>query len=198
MKQALPAERKRDPRLLVILLSALSVAMAPAAAPAQETNPQEIPGPLSAVHVPKHGETECAACHEGPGKVAAAKCLACHTEIASRIAAQKGYHRDKADDCALCHAEHQGRQADLVPLERSSFDHAETGVELRGAHLRPKDCDACHTPSNSYPRTKGRSYLLKVPGCRGCHPAPHPGRQDKCLDCHTEVSWTVDRQAARG
>ncbi|MBE3110470.1 MAG: hypothetical protein IMZ46_08155 [Acidobacteria bacterium] len=66
---------------------------------------------MSAAHVPKPGETECSSCHDEGGKVAAAKCLACHTEIASRIAAQKGYHRDKPGDCALCHASpHPGRQ----------------------------------------------------------------------------------------
>jgi hypothetical protein len=159
---------------------------------------QDIPGPLSAAHVPKPGETDCSACHDEGGKVAAAKCLACHAEIASRIAAQKGYHRDKPGDCALCHAEHQGRQSSIVPLDRESFDHAETGAELLGAHLKPKDCDMCHTPSSSFPRTKGRSYLLKEPGCRACHASPHPGRQDKCLDCHTQESWMVEHREARG
>lgn len=158
---------------------------------------QEIPGPLSAAHVPKPGETDCSACHVATGKVSSAKCLACHTEIASRIAAQKGYHRDKPGDCALCHAEHQGRQASIVPLDRESFDHAETGAGLLGAHLKPKDCDMCHTPSSSFPRTKGRSYLLKEPGCRACHVSPHPGHQDKCLDCHTQESWMIDHREAR-
>jgi hypothetical protein len=160
------------------------------------TERQDIPGPLSAAHVPKPGETGCSSCHDEGGKVAAAKCLACHAEIASRIAAQKGYHRDKPGDCALCHAEHQGRQASIVVLDRASFDHAETGAELLGAHLKPKDCATCHLPANSYPRAQGRSYLLKVPGCRGCHTPPHSGRQDNCLACHTQVSWTVERRRA--
>jgi hypothetical protein len=157
---------------------------------------QDIPGPLSAAHVPKPGEADCSACHVAAGKVSPAKCLACHTEIAARVAAQKGYHRDKADDCALCHTEHQGRQANIVPLDLASFDHAETGADLQGAHLRPKGCDTCHLPSNSFPRARGRSYLRKVPGCRGCHAPPHPGRQDNCLACHTQESWRVDRMRA--
>jgi len=183
---------------IFVLFGGLMVfaAFAPAAGrgPAQ----QEMPGPLSAAHTPKPGETECAACHVAPGKVAPAKCLACHTEIAARIAAEKGYHRDKGDDCAVCHAEHQGRQANIVPLERDRFDHSETGAKLQGAHLKPKDCDKCHTPSNTLPRTQGRSYLFKDSGCRGCHTPPHPGNQDQCVDCHNQVSWVVERHGAEG
>jgi hypothetical protein len=64
--------------------------------------------------------------------------------------------------------------------------------------LRPNACDACHTPAASYPRSLGRSYLLKVPGCRGCHAPPHPGRQDDCLACHAQDSWAVGRRRAGG
>ncbi|NTV80850.1 MAG: hypothetical protein HGA24_05440, partial [Candidatus Aminicenantes bacterium] len=71
-----------------------------------------------------------------------------------------------------------------------------TGADLQGAHLGPKTCDACHTSANAFPRSVGRSYLLKVPGCRGCHVPPHPGRQDDCLSCHRQDSWIVDRRRA--
>ena len=157
---------------------------------------QDIPGPLSAAHAAKPGEASCAACHEEPGKVSPKKCLACHAEIGSRISAGTGYHRDKADDCAVCHAEHQGREASIVPLDPSDFDHSETGAVLLGAHLRPKTCDACHTKANAVPRSQGRSYLLKTPGCRGCHAPPHPGRQEDCLACHDgkQENWIVGRQ----
>jgi hypothetical protein len=184
-------ETKARPALLFGPGLVLTLAIAAAAALIGAT--QEMPGPLSAFHAVKPGESDCAACHTAPGKVSPAKCLACHSEIASRIAAQTGFHRDKADDCAVCHAEHQGRQANIVPLDPSDFDHAETGADLQGAHLRTKHCDVCHTAANSFPRSVGRSYLLKVPGCRGCHVPPHPGRQDNCLACHTQDGWTVGR-----
>lgn len=162
-----------------------------------QTAVQDAPGPLSAAHESKPGLAACAACHVAPGKVAPAKCLACHGEIASRIAAGTGYHRDKAEDCADCHAEHQGREESIVPLDPASFDHSETGAALQGAHLRTKDCAVCHTPARSIPRTQGRSYLFKVPGCRGCHRPPHPGRQDNCRACHGQETWTVDRRQAK-
>jgi hypothetical protein len=169
------------------------LALALIAAAAWTGGAQEIPGPLSAAHAVKPGDTGCAACHVAPGEVSPAKCLACHTEIATRVTAQTGFHRDKAEDCAVCHAEHQGRQANIVPLDPADFDHSETGVVLQGAHLRPHTCDACHTAANTITRSQGRSYLLKVPGCRGCHIPPHPGRQEYCADCHSQDSWIVDR-----
>jgi hypothetical protein len=185
---------KTEGRILPFISLGLAVALAFVPAAGQTGKAQEMPGPLSAFHAAKPGETDCSACHFAPGKVAPAKCLTCHTEIASRIAAQKGFHRDKAEECAVCHAEHQGRQANIVPLDPANFDHAETGADLRGAHLKPKTCDTCHTPANGFPRSQGRSYLLKVRGCRGCHHSPHPGGQDQCLACHDQNSWIVGRR----
>lgn len=154
----------------------------------------QMPGPLSASHEAKPGP-DCAACHSEPGKISPAKCLHCHAEIASRIASHRGFHRDKAEDCGTCHAEHQGRDAKLVPLDPADFDHSETGAVLEGAHLRidPKSCETCHAKDRVLPRQFGRSYLLKTAGCGGCHPTPHPGREDNCLACHNQVSWFVGR-----
>lgn len=105
------AWKKHLLRGAVVSMFGFAAYAALASSPLPMPGRQEIPGPLSAAHVPKPGETECSSCHDEGGKVAAAKCLACHTEIASRIAAQKGYHRDKPGDCALCHASpHPGRQ----------------------------------------------------------------------------------------
>jgi len=179
---------------VLIVFAGLAMSAGLTFAAAWTAGPQDIPGPLSAAHIPKPGEAECSACHSAPGKASPAKCLSCHTEIAARVSAGRGYHRDKADDCAVCHVEHQGREAAIVPLDRAGFDHAETGARLEGAHAETKDCDKCHTSANTLPRAKGRSYLFKSSGCRGCHVAPHPGRQDRCLDCHGQVTWAVERR----
>lgn len=195
---AYPALKSRFFGGLSILFGALMVYSAVAPGGGQTPAQQKMPGALSAAHVPKPGEEDCSACHVAPGKVAPSKCLACHTEIASRITAEMGYHRDKGDDCAVCHAEHQGRQASIVPLEKASFDHTETGAKLQGAHLKAKDCDKCHTPANTLPRAKGRSYLFRGSGCLSCHTPPHPGDQGKCLDCHGQESWIVERHGTEG
>lgn len=158
---------------------------------------QDIPGPLSAAHAAKPGQASCSACHDAAGRVVPAKCLGCHAEIASRIAAGRGYHRDKADSCALCHAEHQGPGVPLAPLDPKSFDHGETGAELAGVHRITGECGLCHTPANTLPRSQGRSYLFKVRGCRSCHQPPHPGRQEDCLACHGQETWAVGRLSTR-
>ena len=174
---------------------ALALALSPVLRGSGAAQAQKMPGPLSASHASKPGEGDCSACHVSPGKTGPAKCLACHTEIASRIAAHRGFHRDKAEDCGVCHAEHQGRQADLLNLDPADFDHAETGADLQGAHLKVKSCETCHAPANVLPRKFGRSYLLKAAGCKGCHQSPHPGRQDRCLSCHDQDSWFVGPRA---
>jgi hypothetical protein len=183
-------------RLLPLLLLAASLVLTLAMAAAPSGGAQESPGPLSVAHAAKPGDAACAACHTAPGQVGPAKCLSCHGEIASRVAAGTGFHRDKAEECAVCHVEHQGREGQLVPLDPADFDHAETGADLRGAHLKVKVCEACHTAAATLPRAHGRSYLFKVRGCRGCHTPPHPGRQDDCLACHGQESWSVGRRPA--
>lgn len=180
--------------LLCLAGAALTLAITLAtAAPGQDV--AQMPGALSASHAAKPGP-DCAACHVAKGQIAPAKCLACHTEIASRIAAGRGFHRDKADDCGTCHAEHQGRDVDLTHLDPADFDHAETGADLQGAHLKvdAKSCETCHAKDRVLPRQFGRSFLLKTPGCRGCHASPHPGHEDLCLSCHTQASWSVGRR----
>lgn len=178
------------------LILTLALALSPAAGSSGAA--QDMPGPLSASHASKPGEGDCSTCHIAPGKSGPAKCLACHTEIAARIAAQRGFHRDKAEDCGVCHAEHQGRQADLLNLDPSDFDHSETGADIQGAHLKVKACETCHAPANVMPRKFGRSYLLKAPGCKGCHTSPHPGKEDHCMSCHDQDNWSVGRRAERG
>jgi hypothetical protein len=49
------------------------------------------PGPLSRPHQVLNGSTNCAACLTFGGQ-AVLKCLACHTEIASRLTAHRGLH----------------------------------------------------------------------------------------------------------
>src|ERR1700676_3807215 len=54
------------------------------------------PGSLSKPHQSLNGATNCASCHKFGGK-AALKCLACHTEIATRLSAHKGLHATYKD-----------------------------------------------------------------------------------------------------
>ncbi len=160
---------------------------------AQETfDISDAPGELSAVHQDSPALKNCSKCHNEDLEAEPSRCLACHREIAVRIAEVRGYHRDKSEDCAVCHAEHQGVDVPLVPLEPEDFDHEETGAALRGIHLEIKDCLRCHRKDNTLPRKKTHSYLFRESGCTACHASPHPGRQEKCLICHSQKNWNVD------
>ncbi len=136
------------------------------------------PGPLSAAHAKLEGLDSCEKCHE-PGKgVSATKCLTCHQPIADRIARKAGVHRDVTDECAVCHAEHAGRDADIRPLDKGDFDHLEeTGFALDGRHAAfARDCARCH---------KTRSFLTLDPACGACHKDSHNGALGAaCAACH--------------
>ncbi len=157
----------------------------------QEYTADDAPGPLSMSHAESVGITKCMKCHNEDFEVPHTLCLSCHTEIAQRIAEERGYHRDKAEDCSVCHTEHEGEDTVLIVLDPDDFDHEETGAVLEGPHAAISDCRACHRTDNTIARKKSRSYLFTRTGCAACHQVPHPGRQEKCLACHSQKSWRV-------
>jgi hypothetical protein len=148
------------------------------------------PGPLSAAHAKLEGLRACEKCHEKGNRVSAARCLDCHRDVASRIAAKKGVHRDVTNECAACHAEHAGRDAELRPFETKDFDHAaETGFPLDGKHAPlAGTCASCH---------KTRSFLRLSPSCVTCHADPHKGALGaSCATCHsTAVAFKETRRS---
>ena len=158
----------------------------------QEFDVSDAPGELNVCHEESPGLASCDKCHNEELEVPPEKCLACHTVLAARISEGKGYHRDKNEDCIMCHTEHQGADEPIVYLDPEDFDHEETGAVLLGAHEKVADCFRCHRKDNTIPRKKTRSYIFKDSGCQACHTSPHPGRQENCLACHNRESWEVD------
>jgi hypothetical protein len=93
------------------------------------------------------------------------------------MARKSGVHR-AVTDCASCHAEHRGADADLRHIEAESFDHAaETGFKLEGRHAAlAQKCADCH---------KTRSFLEVRATCGSCHADAHKGRLGAdCTRCH--------------
>lgn len=160
--------------------------------PQEAYDVSDAPGDLSSVHQDSPGLKNCSKCHNEDLEVPPARCLFCHQEISQRISQNRGYHRDKGEDCIVCHSEHQGAGEPIVILDPEDFDHEETGALLKGAHHEVKDCRRCHRKDNTLPRKKTQSYLFKTSGCLICHTSPHPGQQEKCLDCHNQKNWEVD------
>jgi hypothetical protein len=160
--------------------------------PQEAFDVSDAPGDLSSIHQDSPGLKSCSKCHNEDLEVPPAKCLSCHPEISQRISQNRGYHRDKGEDCIICHTEHQGPEEPIVFLDPEDFDHEETGAVLKGAHQEIKACRRCHKKDNTLPRKKTRSYLFIASGCLACHTSPHPGRQEKCLACHNQKNWEKD------
>lgn len=143
------------------------------------------PGKLSKVHAQYAGVENCKACHTAGKKTDTAKCLQCHKDLAARINAGRGYHKDKKEECIACHPEHHGEDFQLIEFDKKDFDHNETGYPLTGLHKPVTDCLRCHKPPNSLPRKLTVCYLLKDTRCIACHPDVHNGQLGEACDkCH--------------
>lgn len=147
-----------------------------------------MPGDLVAGHAKL--EDDCANCHESFNKPAQSSlCLACHKVVAADVAAATGFHGRnpavKGADCEQCHTDHQGRDADIVLLDRHTFDHGITDFTLVGRHAGV-DCGLCHQ--------SGKKFSEAPSGCVACHKKDdrHEGRLgEACADCHTETGWAA-------
>ncbi|MCP5049362.1 MAG: hypothetical protein GY940_19485 [bacterium] len=143
------------------------------------------PGKLSKVHAELSGIDNCTKCHTAGKKTESRKCLDCHKDLAARIKAGTGYHRDKPGGCVKCHPEHYGLDFKLIHWKVEEFNHDETGYKITGLHRKVPECSKCHTPTNSPERKISPTYLVKDPGCTGCHKDTHNGSLGtSCAKCH--------------
>ncbi len=161
-----------------------------AAARASWVEPLLMPGEVAAKHAKL--EHQCEKCHAPFDKQAQDRlCLACHEEVAADLGEKRGYHgRDPAVSgqvCKTCHTEHEGRDAEIVRLNRHTFEHRYTDMPLREAHLRVP-CEQCHAA--------GKRYRDAAAECSHCHGQrdPHEGSVGAACDrCHQESAWKTVR-----
>jgi hypothetical protein len=183
---------KIDTRILKCFWPVLVFVLAVCLWSQQQYTVDDAPGPLSAAHKNSPGLKNCGQCHNKDLEIVPQKCLACHQELASRISANRGFHRDKAEDCAVCHTEHGEDDIKLLEWDVEDFDHEETGYSLLGKHKTVTDCFTCHKKENSFPRVTTFSYLMRDSRCLSCHEPQHPGQQDNCQGCHGRNNWRVE------
>ncbi|MBI5505243.1 MAG: cytochrome C [Deltaproteobacteria bacterium] len=149
-----------------------------------------MPGEVVAKHAKV--EHECTKCHAPLDKVAQERlCLTCHKDVDEDRRDKRGFHGQSPDvgdrPCKTCHAEHKGRSADLIRLDRDKFDHRLTDRPLVGAHLKAR-CDGCHKDGKRFREAPSR--------CSDCHAAkdPHEGVLGLACDhCHEESLWKTVR-----
>lgn len=134
-------------------------------------------------------ESDCAQCHVSFEKKAQDKlCLACHKDVAADIATNKGFHSSitpgNAPPCKQCHTDHKGRDANIIGLDRDTFNHAHTDFKLEGKHSEVA-CDSCHKA--------GKKFRDAPSACISCHEKDdrHRGALGKqCESCHSSASWS--------
>jgi hypothetical protein len=168
----------------------LAAAAFPVAARAIDLEKLVMPGPVIEGHADIEGD--CSRCHI-PFRVDQEKglCVNCHEDVARDIESGAGFHGRGAgistSTCRSCHAEHLGRQADIVGLDRETFDHRITDFPLLGWHIGAT-CEACHEAKSRFRETKD--------ACIDCHEADdaHAGTLGiQCGDCHFEKGWIETR-----
>jgi hypothetical protein len=147
-----------------------------------------MPGPVIAGH--EKLEQKCDNCHDTSDKAGQARlCTACHSHenIRDDLSKKTGYHgrlpEDARNDCKHCHTEHEGRNAVIVLMNPSTFNHKQTDFPLLDKHLKTQ-CSACHED--------GKRYSDTPVACYDCHKESdiHKGKQGKkCDKCHSAKSW---------
>jgi hypothetical protein len=153
-------------------------------------NAQISPGELSKYHSQLEGMTNCTKCHILGEKVANSKCLACHTELKSRIDLQKGYHSSaeiKGKECVSCHNDHHGKDFQIIRFDKTKFNHTLSGFTLSGKHSQ-KQCADCHKKDfikDPKISKKSFTYLGLNTECLTCHKDYHQQTlATGCGDCH--------------
>lgn len=165
-------------------------------------------------------ESECDNCHTAfHREEQTSLCLDCHEDVAGDINGRTGYHglfgAARNRDCVACHSDHEGRDADIIGLDESRFNHNYTDFALLGGHASaqcrdchepeqkhrdaPSDCLACHASEDTHEGFLGEE-------CGSCH-VPHGWQQvefdhdetgyaligghgeAQCLDCHADRTF---------
>ena len=150
-----------------------------------------MPGPVIKAH--QEYEQDCGQCHDTSDKSRQGRlCMHCHDHknILDDINNKTGFHgrlpASIKTNCKHCHTEHEGRNAKIVLLDPSTFDHSKTDFRLKGSHIKTP-CNACHK--------REKKYHEAPHDCYSCHKKSdvHDGKQGKkCGDCHSEISWKQD------
>lgn len=133
-------------------------------------------------------EPECSSCHAMFQRNAQRQlCMDCHEDVAKDIDDAEGFHGlhpdARGDQCASCHTDHEGRDANVVMLVEDEFDHSFTDFEITGAH-EEAECDNCHASTEKHRDAPS--------DCAACHKedAPHgESMGDDCADCHQTTEW---------
>lgn len=140
---------------------------------------QVSPGKLSAAH--SQLSANCASCHTAVKGVDDAKCISCHAESKELLQRQPTAFHATVGNCASCHAEHLGTNANLRVMNHQALAQIGHKILFSGEGI-VKDQDI-HV-----------SAFETQLNCASCHSTKdkHVGLfgQD-CASCHATTQWTI-------
>jgi len=144
--------------------------------------------PGEVVHGHADIESECSNCHIPFNRSEQrALCLDCHEDVALDVDNGSGFHGKSSeastDECASCHTDHEGRNANILGLDEDAFNHEFTDFELMGKHAEVA-CVDCHAPDDRHRDAPAE--------CLGCHLEDDVHKESlgaECADCHNENDW---------
>ena len=146
-----------------------------------------MPGKVASAHA-KFEET-CANCHDRSNRDRqSALCMDCHKDVAADVRGKIGFHGRlpaiERAQCKSCHADHLGRDADILRMNATAFNHDNTDYPLRGQHALV-ECGSCHVSGKKYRDAPNR--------CIDCHKKndAHDNKLgNDCGSCHEPSTWS--------
>ncbi|MCY7349322.1 MAG: hypothetical protein LH606_01465 [Cytophagaceae bacterium] len=146
-----------------------------------------MPGKLSAAHA--QFATNCAACHTALKGIDEAKCISCHASNKALLQRQPTAFHANIGNCASCHIEHQGADANLRVMNHQALAQI-------GARLIPAIKSVANQMDNvllpgGQPLV---STLEATLDCASCHATTdkHQGLFGQtCASCHATSQWTI-------
>ncbi|MBB1286861.1 hypothetical protein HRH25_20940 [Flavisolibacter sp. BT320] len=144
------------------------------------------PGKLSAAHTSL--ETNCVSCHTPVKGIDEAKCISCHANNTALIQRQPTVFHATIGNCATCHAEHQGVNANLRVMNHEAL--ASLGEKLSKDNKNSERLKALVMHSN-YPLVSSLEAKLDCASCHGTKDKHQGLFGQNCASCHATAQWTI-------
>ena len=157
------------------------------------------PGALSAPHAAL--ENSCEACHTANKGPVDTKCIGCHANETALLQRQPTAFHANIPECAGCHIEHRGRQANLRQMDHPAL--ARIGLQMldKGPRGNSVSADELIRWVNAHPGGPGPTpshpnltALEMTLNCGTCHATKdrHAGLFGAdCASCHATTQWSL-------
>lgn len=145
-----------------------------------------LPGKLSTAHASL--ETNCASCHTPVKGIDEAKCISCHANNTALVQRQPTAFHANIGNCATCHAEHQGANANLRVMNHEALA---TLGEMFLKDEKASDRLKALVMHGSHPLVSAQEAKLDCASCHGTKDKHQGLFGQDCASCHATAQWTI-------